>query len=291
MKRFIITTLVTFVILGAKGQGDFSFPAIPDSITQPEKRAAFLTLNYWNNLDLTSCEKVESDEVEQAFVDFLDVLLISDDRSRTEAIAEHVDKIVKGASDWRYYFGDLYEKYLDSPDSPMQNQELMITFLEALIKHPSLDKLEKIRPEYQMEMALKNRQGSIANNLKIKTIDDKETMLHSLPGAQHTMLLFYNPDCSSCAQQIAQAMDSPLFSDAVQGGKLNVVAIYPGNDTALWQASKSKIPENWTNAISQSPTHQFYDLATIPTIYLLDSHRQVVLKNTKIDKIIAHLHQ
>lgn len=291
MKCFLTTLVLFFALTGARGQGDFALPAIPDTIRQVDRRASFLALNYWNGLDMRNESELDNGAVEQAFVDFLDVLTFCPAAQRAEAIDAHVDLMAKGTRSWRYYFCDLYEKYLVYSDSPMQNQELMIVFLESFVSNPKVDKLDKMRPEYQLEIALKNREGDLAADIKVRGVDDQKSSLLALSGSGsgYTMVMFYNPDCNSCAEQIALAIDSPEFSDAVDAKTLRVVAVYPGNDTQLWLDSMSKIPCQWINVMAQESVDQLYDLTSIPTIYLLDNKNSVVLKNTTIPTVINYL--
>lgn len=289
MRYFLTAVVCFFLFAGARGQGEFSLPTIPDTLKSPECRASFLALNYWNNLTMSGVDDIENDQTEQAFVDFLTILPICPDQQRKEALKVHVDRMAKATQSSMYYFCDLYEKYLLSADSPMQNQELMISFLESFVAHPEISKLDKMRAEYQLEIALKNPVGGLACDVTVVTIDGQKSSLFALSGSQYTMVMFYNPDCNSCAQQIAQAIDSPEFSDAVSGDILRAVAIYPGNDSGLWHDLKSKIPHQWCNAMAQEPVDQIYDLTSIPTIYLLNAKHNVVLKNTTILKIVDYL--
>lgn len=298
MKYFLTTAALFMACLSAIGQSHFELPAIPDSIKVIEQRASFLAVNYWQNLDMSSSEQAQSIDVEQAFVDFLEVLSLCPPTLQTMAIDNHVAMMVRVDKAWLYSFSDLYEKYLFSPDSPMQNNELMISFLESLSSNPLLDKFDKMRPEYQLEMALKNREGGPITDLSVITRGGLQTSLMELisqQGAgssvkpQYTMIMFYNPDCQSCVQQISKAQDSHQFLDAAEGGRLRIVALYPGGDAALWRNSRGKIPEQWVDVMAQEPMDQLYDLTTIPTIYLLDQHNKVLLKNTTVDKVIDRL--
>ena len=55
------------------------------------------------------------------------------------------------------YLTSLADKYLYDPNSPMRNEELYISVLDAMLKSPILDDTEKIRPKARRSLAQKNR--------------------------------------------------------------------------------------------------------------------------------------
>lgn len=112
------------------------------------------------------------------------------------------------------HFTELSEKYLYDPNSPLRNEELYIPVLQYLTDSPHLDSLSKLRPRYQLELALKNRPGDIAADFYYTSESGKRSRMRQIE-ADYTILFFNNPDCGDC-NRVKEYMDmSPVI-----GGRL-----------------------------------------------------------------------
>ena len=75
---------------------------------------------------------------------------------------------------------------------------------------------------------------------------------------------------------------SAVINSQVEEGKLLVVAIYIDKDTAIWRSHLSEFPRRWIHGKDEGEylyKNQVYDLRAIPTVYLLDSNKYVLLKD------------
>ena len=70
---------------------------------------------------------------------------------------------------------------------------------------------------------------------------------------------------------------------------LTILSVYPGSNVKQWIENLPSMPEkNWVNAYDNDMTitnKRIYDIKTIPTIYLLDDKKRIILKDTSLEEI------
>ncbi|MCD7976057.1 MAG: DUF5106 domain-containing protein [Tannerellaceae bacterium] len=274
----------------------FKMVTIPEILTSPEERADYLVKHYWDHFDFTNPGYVHLPEVsEQAFVDYIDILAYVSPETASASIKgmlkkAEVNKEVFG------YFSELYEKYLYDPNSPMRNEEVYIPVLEYLVYSSQLDDVYKIRPTHLLEVALRNRTGRPATDFTYTLANGRKQKLYEVK-SDYTLLYFYNPDCSSCKELTGELKSSEVVNRMIQSGKLKIVAVYPDEDLTAWKNHLAEFPAEWINSYDQDVVlkeEEIYDLKAIPTIYLLDKDKNVVLKDTwfaQLEYVLQQLNQ
>ena len=76
---------------------------------------------------------------------------------------------------------------------------------------------------------------------------------------------------------------SQLLSDMVEDESLKIVVLYPDADLDAWHAAKGDYPEEWINGYDAEQTieaNDLYDLKAIPSLYLLDADKRVLVKDS-----------
>lgn len=270
----------------------FVLPSIPESITDTDKRANYLTMHYWDRFDFKNREMIQRPEItEQAFVDYINILnYVSKEQADKSLVytlkKAEVDTVMYG------YYGGLFEKYLYDPNSPFRNEEFYIPVLQELIKSPLLNDEEISSYRFQNEMVLKNRVGELSNNFEY-TIEGGQTFsFHDLK-SEYTLLMFSNPGCMTCKEVIKQLSNSKVLSDALALNSntrtmLTILTLFPDNDLEEWFAYLPQMPSNWIHGYDknmQITYKKLYDIKAIPTLYLFDKDKKVILKDTSIGAI------
>lgn len=266
------------------GDKVFRVIEIPAMLTSPEDRAAFLAQNYWNNFNFSDTAFIHMPEVtEQAFVDFLSVLphttpeigIISIHTNLKRSTAE--DKTRKMYT----YFLDLYQKYLNDPNSPFRNEEFYIQVTEFIINDSVSDESTKSRAKFEYKMMLKNRLGTKASNFSYITISGSKGDLNQLK-KMYTLIYFYNPGCVACQEIKDYLRKSSIINHLLKKGMIDILAVYTDTELDKWKEYSDEIPAEWINAYDKLQNinkKQIYDLKAIPTIYLLDKDKTVLLKD------------
>ena len=264
---------------------ELSFPniVIPEMVPVDE-RVKFLAEHYWDKFDFsdtTFCNK--PDITEQAYANYLDILRYVDPAVAQQSAAQLI-KRAEADSTMFDYFVMLSDKYLYDPNSPFRNDELLIPTLECIIASPLLDEAEKIRPQAQLNMAQKNRIGQKANDFRYTLHNGRTGRMYSIE-ADYLLIFINNPDCPACKEIREQICASPMLSEMIERGVMKVLAIYPDEDITAWLNYRHNIPASWINSYDKQlrmRDEELYDLKAIPSLYLLDAEKRVMLKDCNL---------
>ena len=263
----------------------FTPPVIPTYMTNPEDQAGYFVLQYWDNFDFTDTTMKEdwTNMVEDAFVNYINAFPYASQQLVQRSIGNLLDKAFDGSRQMYDHFTDLFEKYFYDPNSPFRQEDFYILVLRHIVGSEKLDELDKLRSRSHLEMALKNRPGDIATDFEYTLANGNKGRLSNVL-ADRIILFFNNPDCPDCMR-----VKEVLKQLNIQGVK--VVAIYPDDDIESWRAAE--YPANWINGYNYATlrANNLYDLKAIPTLYLLNSDRRVVLKDAPVEYIMNFLYQ
>lgn len=265
----------------------FRLPDIPDGLTTPEERADYLTRHYWDHFDFADTTLIARPEItEQAFVDFLSVLPYT--RQAQAAVDTLVERTLVSKTMF-YHFVELADKYLYEPNSPMHNEELHILVLRALVNNPRVEELDKLRPRRLLDLALRNRPGDTAADFVFTGRDGRQRRLSEIE-AEFLLLYFNDPECDECRSMKERLAASPTVCGLLESGRLKVLSVCVEGRTAAWE--RATLPAGWIDGCDagQRLTRDgVYDLKAMPTLYLLDARKRVLLKDAPLDRIEALL--
>lgn len=105
----------------------------------------------------------------------------------------------------------------------------------------------------------------------------------------YTLLLFYNPDSQGCAEVLQVLKASVVLNHSYL--TVTVLAFYSDVDHATWVRYQGEIPSRWVNCYDKDltvMTEERYALKAMPTLYLLDKDKKVLLKDATIGEIEAY---
>ena len=254
-RRWLLTVLVSLSTLSLAAQG-YPVPQVPDSITDAAARCDYATQRYWDHYDFNDTTLLRTDYAEQALVDFLWLAKYASEKGREQAVDKWVRLMKSSPVAYRYFVGKA-RQYLTNPESPVY----------ALIA------LERITG---------NRIGDVATDFAYYTADGQRRLLSETATDRMTLLLFYDPDCDNCRNMIARLRTDKAINKAIAKGLLTVLAVYTEEDYDRWHATLKDMPANWTVATDHAvvTTNELYDLTVMPALYLLDSQKRVVQKDS-----------
>jgi len=270
----------------------FVLPLIPETLTSSGDRSKYLVMHFWDRFDFADIKLIERPEVtEQAFVDYINILNYVPRDNATESLLYTLDKAKADRVMYRH-FVSLFEKYFYDPNSPFRNEEYYLPVLREVIQSPLLTDELLSRYMFQLEMTMKNRVGQRASDFTYTLASGQSLTLHNL-SSEFTLLIFSNPGCPTCEAVTAHLNNSKSLNKALQLNSptrtmLTILTIYPDEDIEEWIAHLPLMPDRWVHGYDQKMeiTHKkLYDIKAIPTLYLLDKDKNVILKDTSIEAV------
>ncbi len=251
--------------------------ALPSSLPASE-RAEYLRTHYWDTFDFADTLFIARADTLHMLDAFASYVALGAD---SVAMAD----LVRRASVSRPmldYFGMLAERVLHDPNSPLRDVERYIPVLRGKLASPWYDTLERLGPETELRLALRNRVGEQAGDFRCTLASGATTRLYDLR-ADYTLLLLTDPDCPMCRRTTEEMLASPRLNELAERGTLRILTLYSGEDTAAWRRSLSHAPRGWLHACDAACTVRdegIYDLRALPALYLLDREKRVLVKDS-----------
>lgn len=309
---FLILLLAVLAVSCGQGKKAEQFQALPfpDMIppammTDPQDRAEYLAEHYWDGItdpsrnypsDSVLVSGVAGSAVEQKFADWTSVLNLVSLSKADKAIGRLYDRAVScekadTASGVFEFFTELAAKYLYDPNSPLRNEDYYNAYVRRLAGYGGLSQEMRGKYEYDARMTSLNRTGTIASDFRFA---DKTGRMHNLHGikAPLTLLFFSNPGCNACMEIINVLKGEPVIAEMITDGTLAVLNIYIDEDLQAWRDYMPVYPQEWYNGFDPDlviRTDNLYNVRAIPSLYLLDEEKRVILKDTPERRLFDYL--
>lgn len=263
-------------------------PTLPPTQLSEEQKLRYALDHYWDNFDFSDTTFIATTDFQQ----ILTAYAIYVGGYLPDSLAHPVmSQLMQKASTSKpmfEYFLKLADIVLHHQDSHMRNDEKYIPVLEAAMASPLLDEYAKMRHAFDLEMALKNRVGRMAQDFSYTLPSGATRRLYSV-NADYILVFFGDPDCPMCRGIREKIVASPTLTELLAQGRLKIIAVYPDEDLAMWRNHLADYPDTWINSYDKDMAltkNRTYDLRAIPSLYLLDSQKRVVLKDcTNVERI------
>ena len=301
MKKTIITLLLS--LFAAKSiafaQGGEPFPEInvPAIYTDQASYVAYYIAHYWDRYNFAAYDKKYSEETTgQAFANFAYLLQMQSGIGAATPEAQSAVKTMLSraavSEEVYWHFLDLCEHYFYEPNSPMRNDEFFIPAIDhALSSKSPLDETSKSRYRTLKKTVERNRPNSIATDFTYTIQSGAQGRMHQIK-SEILLLFFYNPGCADCRRVKEMLVASEAVDALHKAGRLKVLAVYPDEDLTEWKKYLSENPKWWISSYDKGAvvmSRNLYDLKAIPTLYLLDGDKRVVLKDPTPENLIGLL--
>ena len=185
----------------------------------------------------------------------------------------------------------LVENLLYDPNSEFRNEDYYGVYASRLASCPVLD--EQTRQKYARDARLcaLNKTGTRATDFRICDIHGNIRTLYSIE-TDFILLFFSNPGCRNCLEIIEQFNADDTITDMIDSGSLSVLNIYIDEDLQAWKDYMPVYPSTWYSGFDPDLVlrdDRIYHIRAIPSLYLLDSDKKVLLKDATPGKIINTL--
>lgn len=130
-----------------------------------------------------------------------------------------------------------------------------------------------------------------SQDLLYERTDGRSLTIDSLPDSRMTLLLFYDPECSDCQQELFVMRHSSQLRQAIAEARLQVLAVCTEPNDSLWRHTVSEMPSTWVPVMLRSDNwfDSPYDLSSLPAMYLLGRNREILLKETDLYQVLELL--
>lgn len=273
-------------------QFDLPFNSLSD-ITSREQLESCIA-HYWDNLDFAAGKAIDEynrDDIYAAFAQY--VLIIP--QSQADSLLRALIVRAEQSREVLDLFSEMARDVLYDPNAPTRNDEYYIPILETILESKHLDEYDKIIPQTELHTVLQNRRGHLANDFNFTLADGHQQTLYDLK-ADYTILLFNNPGCEMC-REIIEGIESSTVIDALRKSHdIKILAIYPDEDINAWRDYLSAMPKGWICAYDKElrlTSERLYDLKAIPSLYLLDGDKRVIIKDgssvKQLEKVLINI--
>lgn len=308
--------IISVVIIAAAACGNnkkavqfkaLPFPEIvpPAMMENPLDRAEYMAANMWNALldpsraypcDSTYVSGVRREDVEQKFANWTQILSSIRMPAAEKAVKRLYDKALAcetkdTSSNIFETFRDLVDKYLFDPNSPLRNEDFYGVYAAKLAGCGILS--PEIRDKYARDARLcaLNKVGTKAADFRFADARGRIRTLYGIQ-APFTLLFFSNPGCGACMNIINILKGDPSISQMISEGVIAVLNIYIDEDLDEWRSYMPVYPEEWYNGFDPDfaiRNEILYNVRAIPSLYLLDKDKTVLLKDAPEDRMFAYL--
>ena len=191
--------------------------------------------------------------------------------------------LVKGIGRDSLRILSLAQKYLYDPNSPYRDEDIY-----GRLAAPCGGDLER-----EAALCALNSRGCVASDFVYEDARGRRHSLHET-AAPWTVLFFSNPGCAACKEIIDALGSDPKVSYAIETGLVAVVNIYIDEDLEAWRDYLPNYPKSWHCGFDPLFTlrdDNKYHIRAIPSVYLLDSEKKVILKDAPTPRLLNTLNQ
>ncbi len=289
-----ISSTILCSCLGKKGKEvrsfSFSLPNILCVITEPVKQQEYLAAHYWDCYDFKDVAFLRSPQGDSTLINYFKLLY----KIRIDESVKDISLTIRRAKADSIVCMQIFsnsEKFLYDPNSPLRNETLYAAVLKEILSWDKLNEMYKIRPRYQYSMIQRNRPGENAIDFVYTLRSGRRKKLYDIK-SDYVLLYFNNPGCDACKQTKLLLSESSIINELIIEKRLKVLSIYPDEDLTEWLKYRTTMPVSWIVGYDKGTiikSEDLYDLRAIPTLYLLDKNKHVLLKDRSFQEIEDYL--
>ena len=270
--------------------GSFPFPEIPAMLTQPEERKAYLLEHYWDQFNFADTTLVNNREVtEQGFVNQISLLAdgVTPEKVIRESLKNWCSRFMPEAQA-RQVMMQLADDYLYNPNSPFYNEGLYGVYLETMLEVLPEEDARRSSFDFKLRLLRRNKVGDKATDFSYYLPDgQKKSLVATSTRGNRLLLVFYDPECESCHEVLREMTADASLAGAVKAGRVTVLAVYTEGNQEAWRKGLADMPEGWIIGTDRQKVKEeaLYDLKAMPSLYLLDGQKRVLLKDAPLGQI------
>lgn len=182
-------------------------------------------------------------------------------------------------------------EYLYNPNSPVRNEDIYQPFAEKLSTSEFVPEVMRGKYARDSKLSQLNAVGTKASDFTFYDANGRKHTLYEV-NTPYTFLFFTNPGCPNCAQIISTLEDDEKVNDLMKGDIMQVVNVYIDEDVAAWREHVKDYPVSWLTGYDKDSAIRnelLYNVRAIPSIYILDKDKKVILKDAPFENVMEWL--
>lgn len=284
---------------------DFPMMEIPKMMTDPTERAVWLTQHFWDRFlapeklyasDSLTVNGVNKEDLEKQvglFATVVEQIPAKEGATAMTGLFEHLEAFQTAHPEGNVFpeTVELVSRYFYDPNSPLRSEEMYLPFVSRLAASEQVAEDSRPRYAWEAQKCALNRPGTPAADFTFIDTAGKRRTLYGIQ-APYTLLIFGNPDCHACQEIVKVFDEEPELGALIGAGTLKVVDIYIDEEIDLWKQKKDSYPKNWINGYDPGyviRTDLLYNVRAVPSLYLLDQKKNVLLKDAPENQVFEAL--
>ena len=284
---------------------EFPMTEIPMAISDPLERACWLAEHYWDRYtapdslyycDSVTVSGVPKEKLEQqmgVFATLLREIPLDAGVNAMDAFFQRLETFQKAHPEGNVFseLTQLTHHYFYDPNSPLRNEDLYRPFVYGMSLSECVSPGMRQAYAHDAQMCALNAVGTRAADFTFIDTKGRKRTLYSLK-ADIILLIFGNPDCTACRELMESMSESAELMECITSGQLLVVDIYIDEDLDAWKAHQDQYPKEWINGYDPNfiiRTDRIYNVRAVPSLYLLDRDKTVLLKDAQAEDILDAL--
>lgn len=285
MKQFV--KLIIWILLISshhqlKAQ-NYPYPLSPDTISGKQGKIVYMAEHFWDTINIGDSLIFKAPTL---LLDYVYLLRhIDDNLKQYKNIKKFVSLCADNPSTIKLITFWL-DNILFDARSPQYNEPIYLIFLKEVQK-TNFDKEIKMFAKERLKILTKNEIGKQANNFVFK---DKKGISHKLSDieAPLILLIFNNPDCSLCHKAENSIQKDEIIQKYINNDSLKIVSIALDADYNAWL--NHHYPDNWVvgfDCQNKIIKKRLYNIQYLPSMYLLDHDKKVIVKEADYEMVKA----
>ncbi len=283
----------------------FPTPQPPSVYDETQERLTWLQMHYWDNFlsttelwpsDSTTVNGVPEDKFEESFATFVYLTEMTDITAGRKALDRlftltEAYQNADTASTVFVRMAEMTGKYYYEPNSPYRNEDLYLAYIERLAASDLTPAPRRKALAFDIRLCSLNPVGGPAADFRFTDIRGRTRRLYDIK-ADYTLLFFSNPGCEACKEIIENLNASENVARLIAEKKLAVVNVYIDENLDEWKSYQDYYPDSWYNGYDPDSvirTDLLYSVRAIPSLYMLDSGKRVIMKDATPENVFAFI--
>lgn len=305
----VILCLCASAVLTACGAGpqetrEFPSVAVPGVYTHESDILEYKLAHYWDAfLDTEQCYQCDSVTVNgvsevslsKAAVTYSQLLLSTGLENAQEALLG----LLRGLEAFQtaYPGANVFEKVTElmasleyDANSPLRDEDIYGPFAGAMSVSPFCPASRRASYADESVRCVLNRRGTQAADFEFYDVKGHSHTLYGTK-AEWTVLNFINPGCNAC-EEVVSAFGTPAYTELIKEGRMCVLGIYIDEEMDKWFEESSHLPQSWLCGYDPCRAIRdegIYDVRAIPSVYLLDRDKKVIMKDAPLDRVLGYI--